>query len=171
MPKDDIGQSLGFLLNDVSRMMRKRFDERARDLGLTRAQWRVLGHLRRYEGMTQSSLAEILEVENVTLGRHIDRLEDAGWVERRRDPSDRRVWRLHLATKSRPIIDRLNELSAEVREYAMNGFSRQDKDRLIETLLAMKNNLAEMNSVVPIDGRRMAVDAAAGDRTEKRNVG
>jgi DNA-binding MarR family transcriptional regulator len=111
----DLERGLGFLLNDVSRLMRQRFDERARRLGLTRAQWRVLGHLRRYEGINQGALAELLEVETVTLGRHIDRLEDAGWVERRRDPSDRRVWRLHLAEKSRPMIDRLTDLSLYVQ--------------------------------------------------------
>lgn len=140
----NLERSLGFLLNDVARLMRKRFDERARDLGLTRAQWRVLGHLRRYEGIKQGSLADILEVENVTLGRHIDRLEEDGWVTRRPDPADRRVWRLHLADKSRPIIDRLSVLSSEVRERAMNGMSPKERDRLIDTLQAMKGNLANM---------------------------
>jgi len=140
----NLERSLGFLLNDVARLMRKRFDERARDLGLTRAQWRVLGHLRRYEGIKQGSLAEILEVENVTLGRHIDRLEEDGWVERRRDPADRRVWRLHLADKSRPIIDRLSTLSTEVREHAMSGLSAIERDTLIDTLLSMKGNLMNM---------------------------
>lgn len=140
----NLERSLGFLLNDVARLMRKRFDERARNLGLTRAQWRVLGHLRRYEGVKQGALAEILEVENVTLGRHIDRLEEDGWVERRRDPADRRVWRLHLADKSRPIIDRLSELSTEVREHAMSGLSTTERDTLIDTLLSMKGNLLNM---------------------------
>lgn len=152
MSQLDLERSLGFLLNDVSRMMRQRFDERARDLGLTRAQWRVLRHLRQYEGVNQGSLAEILEVETVTLGRHIDRLEDSGWVERRRDPADRRVWRLHLAEKSRPMIDRLTELSQEVREFALTGLSKLDRDRLIDTLLAMKNNLAAMNGANGTNG-------------------
>lgn len=171
MSQFNLDRSLGFLLNDVSRLMRQRFDERARGLGLTRAQWRVLGHLRRYEGVKQSSLAEILEVENVTLGRHIDRLEDAGWVERRRDPSDRRVWRLHLAQKSRPIIDTLNELSSEVREQAMAGFSENEKDQLIATLQTMKDNLATMNNTARVDGRKAAIDTNVNNRTEQQNVG
>src|SRR3546814_7873715 len=95
MASYDLERSLGFLLNDVSRLIRKRFDERARELGLTRAQWRVLGHLRRYEGYKQASLAEIMENEKVTLGRHIDRLEEAGWGGRRRDPAGRRARRLY----------------------------------------------------------------------------
>jgi len=149
----NLERSLGFLLNDVARLMRKRFDERARGLGLTRAQWRVLGHLRRYEGIKQGSLADILEVENVTLGRHIDRLEEDGWVVRRRDPADRRVWRLHLADKSRPIIDRLSELSSVVREHAMTGLSPKERDALIDTLLSMKGNLTNMAGGNGMDDR------------------
>jgi DNA-binding MarR family transcriptional regulator len=167
----DLERSLGFLLNDVSRLMRQRFDERARSLGLTRAQWRVLRHLRQYEGIKQRSLAEMLEVETVTLGRHIDRLEDSGWVERRRDPADRRVWRLHLAEKSRPMIDRLTELSGEVREFALMGFSKVDRDRLIESLLAMKDNLTTTdNGAGPA---RLAAEYAnaTNSKARKANVG
>jgi DNA-binding MarR family transcriptional regulator len=163
--------SLGFLLNDVSRLMRQRFDERARGLGLTRAQWRVLGHLRRYEGINQGALAEILEVETVTLGRHIDRLEDAGWVERRRDPADRRVWRLHLAEKSRPMIDRLTDLSTEVREFALGRLSKLDRDHLIETLQTMKDNLAAMNHATAADGQSDALGNATTNESKKANVG
>lgn len=167
----DLETSLGFLLNDVSRLMRQRFDQRARGLGLTRAQWRVLGHLRRYEGINQGSLAEILEVETVTLGRHIDRLEDAGWVERRRDPADRRVWRLHLAEKSRPMIDRLTDLSTEVREFALTGLSKLDRDHLIATLQTMKDNLAAMNHATAADDQTDAIGSTTPRETKKANVG
>jgi DNA-binding MarR family transcriptional regulator len=171
VPRTDLERSLGFLLNDVSRLMRQRFDERARDLGLTRAQWRVLRHLRQYEGIKQRSLAEILEVETVTLGRHIDRLEDSGWVERRRDPADRRVWRLHLAEKSRPMIDRLTELSGEVREFALMGFSKVDRERLIESLLAMKDNLTAINSGTEPAGLAANHGNATSSKAKKANVG
>src|SRR3546814_3211033 len=70
-----------------------------------------------------------MEIENVTLGRHIDRLEEAGWVERRRDPADRRAWRLYLDEKARPIIDRLNALSREVREEALAGIPPEERER------------------------------------------
>lgn len=180
MSQTELEGGLGFLLNDVSRLMRQRFDERARGLGLTRAQWRVLRHLRRYEGVNQGSLAEILEVETVTLGRHIDRLEDSGWVERRRDPSDRRVWRLHLAEKSRPMIDRLTDLSSEVREFALSGLSTLDRDQLIETLQTIKNNLATMNQSAGnqytekhtngADARSAAVGTATSSKAKKANV-
>jgi DNA-binding MarR family transcriptional regulator len=169
--KIDLERSLGFLLNDVSRLMRQRFDERARGLGLTRAQWRVLRHLRQYEGIKQRSLAEILEVETVTLGRHIDRLEDAGWVERRRDPSDRRVWRLHLAEKSRPIIDTLTELSSEVREFALTGLSKVDRDLLIDSLLHMKDNLTTTTPAPGMAIQPAAVGNATISKAKKANVG
>jgi len=146
MPKSDdyhLTRSLGFLLADCSRMMRKRFDARARELGLTRAQWRVLGQLRRREGINQTALAEILEIETITLGRHIDRLADKGWVERRADPADRRAWRLHLTKEVRPVLDRLKELSEANREEALAGISKDERESLVDALLAIKANLRE----------------------------
>lgn len=85
----DQQDGLGFLISDVARLLRKRFDRRAAELGLTRAQWRALGNLARDEGMIQSHLADLLEVEKITLARLVDRLECAGWVERRADADDR----------------------------------------------------------------------------------
>ena len=79
----------GFLLHDIARLLRKRFDQRAATLGLSRAQWQVLAHLHRHEGINQSGLADILEIQGVTLGRLVDRLEAAGWVERRRGSAGR----------------------------------------------------------------------------------
>jgi len=171
MSQLDLERSLGFLLNDVSRLMRQRFDERARGLGLTRAQWRVLNHVRQYEGINQGSLAEILEVETVTLGRHIDRLEDSGWVERRRDPADRRMWRLHLAEKSRPMIDRLTIVATEVREFALTGLSKVDREQLIDTLQTMKSNLGAMNNTSGNNDQPDKVGNSTNSEAKKANVG
>ena len=150
---DDPDSNVGFLLHDVSRLLRMRFDRRARAVGLTRAQWRVLAHLAPRQGINQSSLAEILEVENITLGRHIDRLEDTDWVVRRRDPGDRRAWRLFLTDKSRPVLDRMEVLATETQEEAMAGLSEGERDRLMKLLLSMKRSLAA----------REAETRAAGD--------
>lgn len=159
---ENLDRSLGFLLNDVSRLLRSRFDRQARTLGLTRAQWRVMMFLRRHEGARQSELASLLEVENVTLGRHIDRLEDSGWVERRRDPTDRRAWRLFLAQKSRPILDKLALVLIETRETALDGFSAAERDVLVETLLRIKTNLVEADAAdAPEAGERRVVFGAA----------
>lgn len=138
---EDPDRNVGFLLHDVSRRLRKRFDRRARALGLTRAQWRVLVHLAPRQGINQSSLAEILEVESITLGRHVDRLEETGWVERRSDPDDRRAWRLHLTGKARPMLEQMEALAVKTQEEAMAGLSPEDRDHLLGLLLSMKRNM------------------------------
>ncbi len=137
-------RSLGFLLGDTSRLVRARFDTRARSLGLTRAQWRVLARLRRREGINQTELAEILEIETITLGRHIDRLEAKGWVERRRDPADRRAWNLYLCTKVQPVLDGLRAFSETTRKEALAGITQSDGERLIDLLLQIKDNMLEL---------------------------
>lgn len=139
-------RSLGFLLADVSRLVRRRFDQRASGLGLTRAQWRVLAQLRRREGINQTALAEILEIEPITLGRHIDRLVEKGFVERRPDPADRRAWRLHLRSEVQPVLDRLREMSRLTSGEALAGLSAADTDRLIEMLLRIKGNMLALDA-------------------------
>jgi MarR family transcriptional regulator, transcriptional regulator for hemolysin len=135
---------LGFILNDVSRLLRTRFDQRARRYGLTRSQWRVLVHLARAEGIIQSGLAEILEIERMTLGRLVDRLEAAGWVERRPDKKDRRVRRLYLTATARPTLDDMMQLVTDMHDEALSGLSEEDLNRLMETLTIIKGNLIEM---------------------------
>src|SRR5215471_6987050 len=100
-------RSLGFLLHEVSRLLRRRLDGRARTLGLTRAQWSVLAHLSRYEGINQTALADILEIEPITLVHQLDRLEAAGWIERRLDANDRRVRLLYLTALGRQILGKM----------------------------------------------------------------
>ena len=145
---DDFDQSLGFLLNDVSRLMRNRFDRQARELGLTRAQWRVMMFLSRHEGTRQTELASLLEVETVTLSRHIDRLEQSGWVERHPDPADRRAWRLFLAKNSLPILDKLSAVLVETLETALTGLKTEEQEQLIQKLLKIKTNLIDADDTV-----------------------
>lgn len=139
-------RSLGFLLGDVSRLMRKRFDMRANELGLTRAQWRVLARLRRRQGINQKELAELLEIENITLTRHIDRLEAKGWVERRRDPKDRRAWNLYLNPEVQPVLDEMRKLSSITRQEALDGIPSDESEKLIDTLLKIKGNMLEIDN-------------------------
>ena len=125
MPLLDPEVTVGFLIHDVSRMMRSWFDARCQHLGLTRAQWRVLIQLSAREGASQRELAEILEIDTVTLGRHIDRLERDDWLERRPDPNDRRVWRLHLTPAARPTLDEMEATGgARLQEVALDGSGR-----------------------------------------------
>ncbi len=141
MANSDLDRSLGFLLHDISRLLRRRFDTRARALELTRAQWSVLIHLYRNEGITQTALADILEVEKITLCRLLDRLEEAGWVERRAHPNDRRAKCLYLTEKIYPVQEQMRAISQAVRDEAYAGMSLQEQDELINTLTRIKLNL------------------------------
>ena len=138
-------RTLGFVLHDVARLLRKRFEQRAREaqLPLTRAQWSVLAHLARQEGINQSALAQILEIEPITLVRLLDRLQAAGLVERRPDPGDRRARVLYLTPAARPLLARIWALAAEVREEAMAGLPERQREQLIGMLLTIKANIAE----------------------------
>lgn len=133
---------VGFLLHDVSRLMRAWFDERAQAEGLTRAQWRVLVHLAPRQGINQRSLAEILELDNVTLSRHVDRLEQAGWLERRPDPADRRAWLLYVSEASFPVLDKMERLAVETHAAALAGISEAERAQLVATLERIKGNLS-----------------------------
>jgi MarR family transcriptional regulator, transcriptional regulator for hemolysin len=134
--------SLGFLISDTARLLRRRFDQRARHLGLTRAQWQVLAHLHRNEGINQIGLADLLDIEAITLCRTIDRMEEGGWVERRPDPKDRRARLLFLTDRARPLIAKLRTLADELYEEALEGLPPRSRDALVEILVAMRANLA-----------------------------
>ena len=96
--------SFGYLLSDVTLLFRKHFDRRAVKFGLTRAQWRATKMLYHREGLRQNELAEFLEMEPIAVGRVIDRLQAAGFVERRPDPKDRRAWRLYVTDQAKVIV-------------------------------------------------------------------
>jgi DNA-binding MarR family transcriptional regulator len=134
--------SLGFLIGDVSRLLRRRFDERARAIGVTRAQWRTLAMLNRNEGLNQGRLAELLEVEPITLCRMVDRLEEAGHVERRRDPSDRRAWKIFLTAQSRPLIAQLRVIADELLKHALIGVAPDEQAQMARALDIIQTNLA-----------------------------
>ncbi|MBX3564965.1 MAG: MarR family transcriptional regulator [Sphingomonas sp.] len=133
--------NLGFLMSDVSRLMRRRFDERARTSGATGAQWRTLKILERSEGLNQGQLADMLEVEPITACRMIDRLEEAGLVERRRDPADRRAWRIFLTGKARPVLTELKDIAGGMIEEALQGLSARQREELIGSLNAIRANM------------------------------
>ena len=143
---DELKRSFGFLLHDISRQLRTSFDRHARAIGLTRSQWRVLAHLSRNEGIKQAGLADILEIQPITLARLLDRLGADGWVERRPDPSDRRVKRLFLTDKARPILLELRSVALSVREEALSGLDDHDQARLIDQLRVVKQNLITANN-------------------------
>ena len=131
-------QSLGFLLFVVLRLLRRNFGRRVQ---LTQVQWRALAYLSLNEGINQAGLADLLEVRPITVARLIDRMQKAGWVERRRDPGDRRAVRLHLTTKAGPLLETMKRLNTETLKQALAGLSRAERAQLIATLNTIKNNL------------------------------
>ena len=140
---DGNSPALGFLLHEVARLLRRRFEQNARGCGLTRSQWQVLTYLAQNEGINQARLAELLEIEPITLGRLVDKLETLGLIERHPHPTDRRTWLLHLVEAAHPKLERVRELGDFTRGEALAGVSEHDGQRLLKTLEAMKANLTE----------------------------
>ena len=138
-PMDD---SIGSMIGQVARLMRRSFDERARSIGVTRPQWQVLSVLARHEGINQGGLADLLEVEPITLGRMIDRLQEAALVERRPDPADRRAWRLFLTPRGNELMDQLRPLAEETLEAALDGVDDASRDAIMVALDRMRGNLS-----------------------------
>ncbi|MEJ1976007.1 MAG: MarR family transcriptional regulator [Acetobacteraceae bacterium] len=142
---------VGFLVHDVARLMRKRFEQRASRLGFTRSQWQVLVHLSKNEGIHQAGLAEILEIEAITLVRILDKLEARGLIERRQHPTDRRLWQLYLTPDAHPSLSPLRALGEVTRAEALAGLSEADQARLVRFLTLMKANLVEACSQPAVD--------------------
>ena len=137
-----MSDDIGFLISDTARLLRRAFDERARSLGITRPQWRVLTLLGRFGGCTQAMLAERLDVEPITAGRMIDRLQEAGLVERCADPNDRRAWRLHLTPDGETALLRLRPLALDLFEDALMGLTEDQRSHLEVSLNAIRSNLS-----------------------------
>src|SRR5215469_18029007 len=131
----DFNRSFGFVLHETARLLSKRYDQRSKSLGLTRAQCQVLAYLVYHEGINQAGLAELLELEPISLARLIDRMAQAGWVERRADPGDRRARLLYMTEKARPIFNEMVELGLELRADALAGLIGDERERLIDLLL------------------------------------
>ncbi len=134
--------NLGFLLHDTARLLRKRFEQKARGLGLTRAQWQVLATLARNEGLHQGALADILDIEPITLVRLLDRLQANGLIERRLHPTDRRLRLLYLTEAAHPILQRIHAIGAATREEAFAGIPEADRAVLLRVLMVTRANLA-----------------------------
>ena len=134
--------TLPFEIAETAHALRRAFDRRATGLGVTRAQWKVMFRLDRSPGLRQVELADHLDVEPITLCRIVDRLEEAGLVERRRDPDDRRAWRLYLTAKGEPIVEQLRELAGQLAQEAFAGVAPQAIETLREALAHVRDNIS-----------------------------
>lgn len=136
----------GFLLKDTARLLSKDFERRAiaEQLGLTLEQCRVLVYLEKNQGMSQTRLACLTEIDPMTLVRIVDRIEENGWIERRRDPADRRVWRLHLTRSAQPMLKRIWAIADEARDDALAGLKATQIEQVLQLLNGVHANLAAL---------------------------
>jgi MarR family transcriptional regulator, transcriptional regulator for hemolysin len=141
MPQQPTTREIAVNLMDVARMLRTYADQRARQFGISRAQWVVLIRLDRSEGLKQSELAEILDLQPISLTRLLDRLAENGLIERRADPNDRRANRLYLTPAARPLIEQLGKLGLDMMETVLDGLDGKANERLLRDLALMKDNL------------------------------
>src|SRR5215469_9567984 len=136
-------RELAFSINDVARLLRTYADHEARRFGMTRAKWAVLAWLDWFEGLKQAELAEMLDLQPITLTRLLDGLADNGLIERRPDPDDRRAKRLFLTPAARPLLERLTALGEELMATALAGLAPSDIDALLGRLTTVKDNLRQ----------------------------
>lgn len=134
-------KNLGLLLHDVSRLLRNRLDAQAQEIGLTSAQWRVLVYLARNEGCNQAALADIMDMEPITLSRHLDRMVADGQTERRPDPADRRAYRLYLTEQGRALVTAFRSVTSSVMAETVAGVSEAEMSMMIELLGRLRANL------------------------------
>ena len=140
-------ETLPFEISETAHALRKAFDRRACGLGVTRAQWKVLFRLSRQPGMRQIELADMLDIEPITLSRIIDRLEESGLVERLADPSDRRAWRLHVTAKAQPLVEKLHALANEMIAEAFAGIDPHQIEITRQVLGRVRENASSVTAM------------------------
>lgn len=136
-------EDLLFLVHDTAQLMRRHVDRRARQHGMTRAQWALLARLERQPGISQNELAHIIDVEPITIGRLVDRLEDGGFVQRSSDPADRRIWRLSLTEKAAPMLAEIAAFRAELNRTMSDNIEPEILATLAAGLRDIRANLSK----------------------------
>jgi DNA-binding MarR family transcriptional regulator len=162
--REPADRTFGFLVHDVSRLLKRRFDRRARQTGLpiTRRQAAVVLYIARHEGVSQAEVATWLDIEPIALVRMLDKLHEEGVVERRAHPTDRRVRTLWLAPGAAPIVERILDINQAIREEAFAGAAPGTREALIDALTGVKENLTPEEETVAES------DAATIDLSEER---
>ena len=140
-------ETIPFEIGETAHAFRKAFDRLAVGMGVTRAQWKVLFKLTRAPGLRQVELADMLDLEPITLCRIVDRLEEAGWVERVRDPEDRRAWRLHVTAQAQPLIEKLQAVGAQLVDRAFSGIDPNDIEIARRVLADVRENAARSGPI------------------------
>ena len=140
--EENFENNIGFLLHDVTRLMKRLFDKRMSTLDLTRSQWWVLNFLYFNEGINQSDFAVLLDIEKAPLSRLLYRMEKKGWIERRSDKNDKRIKNLFLSKKIKPLIVDMRDMANLTRQQALSGLSEKEQITLRENLKKIKQTLS-----------------------------
>jgi MarR family transcriptional regulator, transcriptional regulator for hemolysin len=164
-------KGIGLLVHDVSRLLRRRVDHQAQTVGLTSAQWRVLAAVSRAEMLGeepvhQATLADMMDMEPITLSRQVDRMEAAGMIERRPDPGDRRVKRLYLTEAARPLVDKFRSVAKSCYDNVLTGISDQEVEQVVGILTRIRANLVHTNAQPAEDNSRQAAQTDQTRNTE-----
>lgn len=144
--KIDPNSNLGFLLHDATRLLRKRFEARGQEYGLSSAQWRMLVTLVKEQGAPQARLAEVLEIEPISVSRLLDRMEEGGWVERRPDANDRRVRMAFATEKARAAFAKVKDMAADLYDEAFGGLTDSERETFLKGLRTICHNLSDGES-------------------------
>lgn len=161
-------RNLGFLICDVARLVRRSFNSRARDTGLTQAQWQAMFVISRNPGINQVGLADLLEIHPITLTQQIDRMEAAGWVERRPDPKDRRAMRLYITAQGKPILERLREFGAAILSIGLADINPKLRETMVDALVQIRNRFVSAEARVTRKGRKRSAAKALPRRKSAR---
>ncbi|KAF1711357.1 MarR family transcriptional regulator [Pseudoxanthomonas kalamensis DSM 18571] len=137
--------NIGYLVTDLGQLFRRVFDRRAAHLGLTRSQWRALKRIHDEEGLTQTALAEQIDMEPIAVGRLVDRLQKAGFVERRSDANDRRCWRLYLLPQSNQLMDAILAVASSLREDSLTDIDPGELDTTMKVLNRIRETLIQLD--------------------------
>lgn len=138
---NDLRHGFGFLMHDTTRLMNRYYDRKVRVFGITRTQWTLLTYLSRHEGVSQTKLAEYMDLTPMTLTRQIDKLEYEGLLDRRQDRADRRTNLIFLTEKSQPLMDHMHEIAVEAKEAALKDFTEEEREILRQYLVRMRENM------------------------------
>ena len=161
---------IGYTMTDVARLLRTVFERRVRSLGLTRAQWVTIARIHRHPGLSQSEVADLLEIEKATAGRLIDRMEAKGWIERRADPLDRRINRLHLTGEAKRMYALIWPIAQETVDDALSDLSTSERKTLSRLMQGVKGRLLELADDDPAAQNTTLSEAdLIEDTTDKRD--
>lgn len=162
---DDCERNLGFLVCDISRLVRRLFNSAGRGTGLTQPQWQAMFMISHNPGINQVTLADLLEIHPITLTQQLDRMQAAGWVERRPDPSDRRATCLFITPKGKPVLEKLRTIGAEILGIGFGDIDPKLRDKMVDALVTVRNRFVAADAAKRSTAKKRSAKRAAASAT------